>query len=110
MEGLHLLKLILQKVDLMSKIDLRVAYFVIRLREDSRKFLRFEWTGNLYQFLCLYFELGQVQRVFTKPNNVSLNFSVALNNDKNCCVSGRHDPVWLRSRGNFDGKGNSEFS
>lgn len=110
MEGLHLLKLILQKVDLMSKIDLRVAYFVIRLREDSRKFLRFEWTGNLYQFLCLYFELGQVQRVFTKPNNVSLNFSVALNNDKNYCVSGRHDPVWLRSRGNFDGKGNSEFS
>ena len=110
MEGLHLPKLILQKVDLMSKVDLRVTYFVIPLRVDSRKFVRFEWTGGLYQFLSLYFELGQVERVFTKLNNFSLNFSVALNNDKNYCVSGRHDPVWLRSRGNFDGKGNSGFS
>lgn len=110
MEGLHLPKLILQKVDLMSKFDLRVAYFVIPLRVDSRKFVRFEWTGGLCQFLSLYFELGQVERVFTKLNNFSLNFSVALNNDKNYCVSGRHDPVWLRSRGNFDGKGNSGFS
>ena len=35
MEGIHTLKLSLQKGDLMCKIDLKDAYFVILLREGS---------------------------------------------------------------------------
>ena len=53
MEGMHLIKDLLQEHDFLIKIDLKDAYFGIPLDKSSRKYIRFQWEGNLYEFLCL---------------------------------------------------------
>ena len=66
MEGLFLLKEILQEGDYMCKLDLRDAYFSVPLHKDSQKFVRFPWKGSLYQFQCLCFGLSPAPRIFSK--------------------------------------------
>ena len=50
----------------MAKLDLKDAYFCIPLHKEYRKFVRFQWDGKLYEFLCLCFNLGPAPRIFTK--------------------------------------------
>lgn len=52
-EWLHSLKSILQKGGFMCMMDLKDAYFAIPPSESSKKFVRLEWKGSLYQFPCL---------------------------------------------------------
>ena len=66
MEGLHCLKFLLEQNDLLCKIDLKDAYFAIPLSKQSSKCVRFKWSGNLYEFLCLCFGLAPVPKVFIK--------------------------------------------
>ena len=66
MEGIHLLKDLLQEEDYMIKIDLNDAYFGVPLHKQARKYVRFRWEGNLFEFLCLCFGLGPAPRIFTK--------------------------------------------
>ena len=43
------------------------AYFSVPLCMSSRKFVRFTWSGNLFEFLCLCFGLGPAPtRIFSK--------------------------------------------
>ena len=35
-------------------------------QQNLQKFVRFQWSGNLYQFLCLCFGLGLTPRIFRK--------------------------------------------
>ena len=51
MEGLHLLKEILERGDYLCKLNLKDAYFCVPLNKQSRKCVRFEWEGFLYEFL-----------------------------------------------------------
>ena len=64
MEGLHCLRNILKKGD--CKLDLKDSYFSVLLNSASRKFVRCLWSGKLYEFLCLCFELGPAPSIFTK--------------------------------------------
>ena len=73
MEGLHYLKFLLQNGDCMCKIDLKDAYFSVPLSKDSRKLLRFQWEGSLYEFLCLCFGPGPARRAFTKLLKVQMS-------------------------------------
>ena len=66
MAGPHLLKVMLQEKDYLCKVDLKDAYFCIPLHQTARKYVRFQWKGNIYQFLCLCFGLGPAPRLFTK--------------------------------------------
>ena len=66
MEGMHLIKDLLEEHDFLIKIDLKDAYFGIPLDKSSRKYIRFQWEGNLYEFLCLCFGLGPAPLIFTK--------------------------------------------
>ena len=66
MEGMHSIKDLLQEHDFLIKIDLKDAYFGIPLDKSSRKYIRFQWEGNLYEFLCLCFDLGPAPLIFTK--------------------------------------------
>ena len=66
MEGLHLLKGILEQGDYQYKLDLKDAYFCVSLNKQSRKYVRFEWEDSVYEFLCLCFGLGAAPRLFTK--------------------------------------------
>ena len=45
---MHLIKDLLQEHDFLIKIDLKDAYFDIPLDKSSRKYIRFQWEGNLY--------------------------------------------------------------
>ena len=73
METLKNIRSLLKEGDLMVKIDLKDAYFTVPLAEKSRKFLRFMWEGNIYEFLCMMFGLGPAPRIFTKIMKVPMN-------------------------------------
>ena len=42
------------------------AYFCVPLKKESRKYVRFQWEGTLYEFLCLCFVLGPASLIFSK--------------------------------------------
>ncbi|OXA45296.1 putative enzymatic polyprotein [Folsomia candida] len=50
----------------MTTIDLKNAYYLISVSRSDRKFLRFSWKGELYQFNCLCFGLSSAPTTFTK--------------------------------------------
>lgn len=50
----------------MSKIDLKDAYYLIKIHPDSRKFLRFQFEQELYEFNVLPFGLSTAPYIFTK--------------------------------------------
>lgn len=66
MEGINTLKDVLQKNDFMGKIDLKDAYLTVPVSPHHRKFLKFQWKGQNYQFKSLPFGLATAPRVFTK--------------------------------------------
>ena len=66
MESLKDLKNIRKVNDLMCKIDLKDAYFTVTLSKHSRKYVRFQWDGMIYEFMCLAFGLGPARPIFTK--------------------------------------------
>ena len=66
MEGIHMLKDLLQQGDFMAKLDLKDAYFVVPISEEDRKHLRFRWGNRMFQFNCLPFGLPCAPWVFTK--------------------------------------------
>ena len=63
------LKSVLQLMDdncFMASIDLKDAYYSVNIHESFRKYLRFFWEGQLYQFTCLPNGLTSAPRCFTK--------------------------------------------
>ena len=63
MEGLFLLEKMLLTGEFMCKIALKDAYLLVPLSKKSKKYVRFEWKGLLYKFLCLCFGLSSAPRV-----------------------------------------------
>ena len=66
MEGIHLLKDMLQEADRMVKLDLKDACFAVPIHKDHRWYLETHWKGTRYQFNCLPFGLSSGPRVFMK--------------------------------------------
>ena len=60
------MKDLLRKGDYMVRIDLKDAYFAVPICTEHRKYLRFHWRGQTYEFTCLPFGLAAVPRVLTK--------------------------------------------
>ena len=50
----------------MSSIDLKDAYYSVNIHESFRKYLRFIWNNQLYQFTCLPNGLSSAPRLYTK--------------------------------------------
>ena len=50
----------------MASVDMKDAYYSIPIRPSDRKFLRFIWEGDLYEFTCLPNGLSCAPRIFTK--------------------------------------------
>ncbi|XP_043270501.1 uncharacterized protein [Venturia canescens] len=50
----------------LATIDLKDAYYAVPIAEEHRKFLRFRFSGGLYEFTCLPFGLASAPYVFTK--------------------------------------------
>jgi len=66
MEGINMVKDLLLRNDWMASIDLKDAYLSVAIEEEHRKYLRFVWADQMYEFQCLPFGLSSAPRVFTK--------------------------------------------
>lgn len=66
MEGIQVVRELLQQGDWLTRIDLKDAYFSVPIHPDYRHLLRFLWKGQAYEFRCLPFGLSTAPRVFTK--------------------------------------------
>lgn len=49
-----------------AKLDIKDAYYSVKLIESDKKYLRFKWRDNLYQFTCMAMGLSPAPRIFTK--------------------------------------------
>lgn len=58
----------------MSSIDLSDAYFTVPIHPQSRKFLKFRWNNQLFQFAALPNGLACAPRLFTKLLNPVFTF------------------------------------
>lgn len=50
----------------MASVDLKDAYYSVSVKDQHRKFLKFTWHGQLYQYTCLPNGLALCPRKFTK--------------------------------------------
>lgn len=50
----------------MASIDLKDAYYTVPICKEHQKFLKFQWKGNLYQYVCFPNGLALCPRKFTK--------------------------------------------
>ena len=52
--------------DFLASIDLKHAYYSVRIAEEQQRFLCFTWQGKVYQFTCLPNGIPEGPRIFTK--------------------------------------------
>ncbi|XP_018404624.1 PREDICTED: uncharacterized protein LOC108781208 [Cyphomyrmex costatus] len=52
--------------DFLTSIDLQDAYFLIPIHQEDRKFLRFRFRSQLFQFRVLPFDLASAPYIFSK--------------------------------------------
>ena len=66
METLHTAITLMKPNCWMASVDLKDAYFSVPVHSKDRKYLRFFWKGQLYEFTCLPNGLAEAPRKFTK--------------------------------------------
>ena len=66
MESIYSVRDVLHRGDWMAKLDLLDAYLTVPIFHPHRRFLRFQWRAQAYQFQCLPLGLATAPRVFTK--------------------------------------------
>lgn len=66
MEDIRTVTKLITKGCFMATIDLKDAYFLVAINKTSKKFLRFRFQGNTYEFQCLPFGLSLAPLIFTK--------------------------------------------
>ena len=52
--------------DYLASVDLKHAYYTVKIAEEQQKFLCFQWRNNIYQFTCLPNGISEGPRIFTK--------------------------------------------
>ncbi|KAJ8972303.1 hypothetical protein NQ317_017202 [Molorchus minor] len=57
---------LIKKNTFMTSLDLKDAYFLISVYHEHRKYLRFFYNNNLYEFTCLPFGLSSAPYCYTK--------------------------------------------
>ena len=73
---------LLQKNWFMTTVDLKDAYFLVPIHKASRRFLRFNFNGTLFEFTCMPFGLSSAPYVFTKIIKPVISFL----HQQNICV------------------------
>ena len=88
----------------MCKIDLKYVYFAISLSVKSRRYVRFQWKGLLYEFCCLCFGLSPAPLVFTKLLKVPISLSLEKAHCRNNNLPRWHATNDIFIRRSVDGK------
>ena len=82
-ENLNFALDLIQPTDYLTKLDLKDAYFHVKIHKDYKTFLCFPWKGILYCFTVLPFGQASAPRVFTKLlRPISATF---IQNGIRCC-------------------------
>ena len=66
MDSLSTITKFVTKNCLMASVDMKDAYYSIPIKPSDRKYLRFMWEGNIYEFSCLPNGLSCAPRIFSK--------------------------------------------
>ena len=66
MESIKTVKYLIQKDDWLTKLDLKDAYLSVPVNPCYRKYLKFRWLDQLWQFTVLPFGLNSAPYIFTK--------------------------------------------
>ena len=66
METLHTITDVMQHGCLMASLDIKDAYYSVRIAKGHRKYFRCRFKGNLYQYTALPNGLASCPRIFTK--------------------------------------------
>lgn len=66
MENFQTVSRLLRKNDFMTSIDLKDAYFLVPIHSSDRKYLRFSFSGKIFEFTCMPFGLSSAPYTFTK--------------------------------------------
>ncbi|KAJ8043466.1 hypothetical protein HOLleu_10559 [Holothuria leucospilota] len=66
MDNIHTAIHLVTKNCYLASVDLKDAYYSVAINENSRKFLKFEWLGSLWQYKALPNGLSTAPRLFTK--------------------------------------------
>lgn len=66
MEDYRTAQRLLRKNLFMTTVDLKDAYYSIPMHSEHRKYLRFAWKNQLYEFTCVPFGLSAAPYCFTK--------------------------------------------
>lgn len=70
MSTIHSVLNMITKGCFMTKIDLKDAYYSVRINEKFQKYLKFSYKGKLFQFVCFPNGLAPCPRKFTKITKV----------------------------------------
>ena len=57
----------------MASIDLKNAYYSVKIDESFQKYLKFIWHQKLYEFVCFPNGLSPCPRKFTKLTKVPIS-------------------------------------
>lgn len=57
---------LINKDAFMASVDLKHAYYSIKIAEEQQKLLCFKWQGRIFQFTCLPNGVSEGPRLFTK--------------------------------------------
>ena len=77
----------------MTSIDLRDAYYSVPVSPTYRKYLKFLWRDQLYQFTCLHMGLSSSPRIFTKV--MKPVFAHLRSEWGHCCFGYIDDSIYL---------------
>ena len=66
MDNIHTATLLVTQNCYLASVDLKDAYYSVAISKNSRKFLKFEWLGSLWQYTALPNGLSTAPRLFTK--------------------------------------------
>ena len=98
MDSLNTILKLLDKDCFMASLDLKDAYYSIPIRKSDRKYLRFYWQDNLYQYTCLPNGLSSGPRKFTKIMKPALSTL----HIRGHIVSGHLDDFYLQGKTQHD--------
>ena len=62
----HKLQRVFRRDDFLSSVDLTKAYFHVSIAQNCRRFLRFMYKGQVFEFQCLPFGLSTAPFIFQK--------------------------------------------
>ena len=66
MEGISTVRHTIREGDWLAKLDLKDAYLTVPIFSHHRKFLRFKWGRDIFEFVSLPFGLSSAPWAFTK--------------------------------------------